>query len=267
MCGGTSGHVTAFGFSGVIAEERPLPMSSFDASQLIQSIVRRAEISPEDIALLEALDGEIITVRPGSEIVPAQQFVQHSCLVISGLAARVQQFGDRRQISAVNVPGDFVDVHSLVLRKLEHSVVALSECTIARITHEQLREATETSPRLGRALWMLTAIEAAVHRTWIASLGRRSSLEHMAHFFCEMRLRLGLVGLVKDEAFTFPVTQVDLADVLGLTPVHVNRSLKTLRESGMLLWRDRSVVLRDAAGLATLAAFDATYLSLEHMSR
>ncbi|MBH0237526.1 Crp/Fnr family transcriptional regulator [Methylobrevis albus] len=242
-------------------------MSCFDTSHLVRSIVRRAELSSDDIALIEALDGEIVTVRPGTEIVPAQQFVQHSCLVISGLAARVQRFGERRQISAVNVPGDFVDVHSLVLRKLEHSVVALSECTIARVPHAQLRAATETSPRLGRALWMLTAIEAAVHRTWIASLGRRSSIEHMAHFFCEMRLRLGLVGLVEADAFTFPVTQVDLADVLGLTPVHVNRSLKQLREGGMLVWRDRSVALRDIPALEALAAFDPTYLSLDQMTR
>ncbi|MEW9808073.1 Crp/Fnr family transcriptional regulator [Mesorhizobium sp. ZMM04-5] len=204
----------------------------------------------------------------GEEIVREGTRQKESCLVTSGFAARSQSLrSGERQITAVHVPGDFVDLHSMMLKVMDHSVVALGPCKVAFVPHERIREVTEQSPHLARLFWLSTTIDGAIQRTWITCLGRRSAEQHLAHLICELYVRLEAAGIASDFTYGFPVTQAELGDVLGLSVVHVNRKLQELRSAGLVEWRDGKVTIRDFDQLARLSEFDPTYLSLRREAR
>jgi CRP-like cAMP-binding protein len=167
----------------------------------------------------------------------------------------------------LHVPGDFLDLHSFLLKRLDHYVMALVPCRIAISPHVRLAAITETHPHLTRMLWLTTLIDAAIHREWLVSLGRRSAVARVAHFFCEMQARLAVVGLADAAGFALDITQTDLAECLGLTSVHVNRVLRRLREAGLALFRDGRVEILDPPGLARIAEFDPDYLQIARRPR
>ena len=171
-----------------------------------------------------------------------------------------------RQITELNVPGDFVDLHSLMMTPMDHGVVALTTCTIARSPHEELRRLTETEPHLTRLLWMDTLIDAAVHRQWIAGLGRRTAVARLSHLLCELYLRLKTVQRAGGCRMELPLSQAVLADVLGLSDVHVNRSIALLRVADLVKWTGRVIEICDWDGLVRQAEFDPTYLRLTRAS-
>ena len=188
---------------------------------------------------------------------------RESCLILSGFTARAQFLSDgRRQITAVHIAGDFVDLHALLLKVMDHSVVALRRCEAAFVPHDSLLEVIEKAPHLGRMFWLSTVIDAAIQRTWITSIGRRSPGQHIAHLLCELYLRLETVGLVRTDSFEFPPTQGDIADMLGLSVVHVNRTIQELRSSGLVRWSNNIVTIVDMERLKAFADFDPTYLNL-----
>jgi CRP-like cAMP-binding protein len=118
------------------------------------------------------------------------------------------------------------------------------------------------SPHLGRLFWLLTTIDGAIQRARIACLGRSTALQHMAHQFCELWLRMTIIGLATTNGFPFTLTQGELADVIGLSAVHVNRTLQELRALGLVDWDGRQVMIHDFAKLSALSDFDETYLNL-----
>ena len=133
--------------------------------------------------------------------------------------------------------------------------------------HDRLRAVTDTHPHLTRLFWFMTNLDASIHREWVLSLGRRSALSRMAHLFCELAVRLGIVGLADETGYDLALTQTDLAECLGLTPVHVNRTLKQLRERGLVEFRGGRVAIQDRPGLERVAEFDPAYLYLESRPR
>jgi CRP-like cAMP-binding protein len=138
---------------------------------------------------------------------------------------------------------------------------------VASFPHDALRGITETHPHLGRMLWFSTLLDAAIHREKILSIGRRSAMARIAHIFCELLVRLRIVGLADDKGFDLPLTQADLADVTGLTSVHVNRMLKKLRDEDLLTFRGGTVTIGDWDRLQRAAEFDPSYLHLERRPR
>jgi CRP-like cAMP-binding protein len=167
----------------------------------------------------------------------------------------------------MHVPGDFVDLHAFLLKVMDHSVVALTECEAIFVPHTELLRISEQSPHLARLLWLSTLIDGAIQRAWIASMGRRSPLAHISHLLCEMYLRLKVTGLVESESFDFAIPQSDLADIMGLSIVHVSRTLKALRETQFVEWDGKQVRMLDYGSLADLADFDPTYLNLHQEAR
>ena len=145
--------------------------------------------------------------------------------------------------------------------------MALTGCRVALVPHDRIRAITEAHPHLARLWWFTTNMDAAIHREWVLSLGRRSALARVAHLFCELRVRLAVVGLADESGYALPLTQTDLAECLGLTSVHVNRVLRELREAGLVEFRSRRVAIGDLAGLEAVAEFDPGYLYLEPQSR
>ena len=182
----------------------------------LRSLERRDSLSDDEIRIISELPGRPAVFAAGEEIVMEGSRPKESCLVTSGFAARSQSLSSgERQITAVHVPGDFVDLHSMLLKVMDHSVVALGPCKVAFVPHEKIKEVTEVRPHLARLFWMSTTIDGAIQRTWITCLGRRSAEQHLAHLVCELYVRLEAAGTASDFAFEFPVTQSQLGDVLG----------------------------------------------------
>ena len=217
--------------------------------------LREAILPPRDIPADE------VFIREGVEL-------HESTLLLEGFACRFKDLADGgRQITAVHVPGDFVDLHSFTLKKLDHSILAITPCKIAPAPHDRLREITERRPHLTRMLWFSTNLDAAMHREWELSLGRRDALARTAHLFCELHTRLQIIGLAEEARFALTLTQQDLSECLGLTPVHVNRVLRQLRERELITFRAGEVIVHNRAALEHLAEFDRAYLYLDRQPR
>lgn len=237
-------------------------------SAFLRSLERRDSLSDDEIKIISELPSRPAVFAAGEEIVVEGSRLKESCLVTAGFAARSQSLrSGERQITAVHVPGDFVDLHSMLLLVMDHSVVALGPCKVAFVPHEAIKVVTETKPHLARMFWLSTVIDGAIQRTWITCLGRRSAEQHLAHLICELYVRLEVAGAASGFIFEFPVTQAQLGDVLGLSVVHVNRKLQDLRAAGLVEWRDGKVKIRDFERLAQMSEFDPTYLSLRRESR
>ncbi|MBD3832253.1 MAG: Crp/Fnr family transcriptional regulator [Brevundimonas sp.] len=232
-------------------------------SPLIQKLARRDELSGRETTVLGELLQPPIFVPAGRDIVRQHSSPAYSTLILDGFAARyVVLTNGARQITELNVPGDFVDLHSLMMSPMDHGVVALTSCTVARSPHDGLRRVTETEPHLTRLLWMDTLVDAAVHRQWIAGLGRRTAVARLAHLLCELYLRLKTVHRAGSGRMELPLSQAVLADVLGLSDVHVNRSIAQLRAAEMVRWAGRAIEICDWDALVRQAEFDPTYLRL-----
>jgi CRP-like cAMP-binding protein len=213
------------------------------------------------------LEGAVVrprVVNKGEDIVREGDRPTESTLMLEGFAARYNLLRNgKRQITALHVPGDFADLHSFLVKKIDHAVLAITPCTVGFIPHETLHGISENHPHLTRLLGVNIAVDAAIHRQWIVSMGRRSALEHTAHLLCELFLRLRAVGLTEDDSFKLPLTQAELGDTLGLSTVHVNRVVQQLRKEGVITWRGETLVINEWERLQEIAEFDPTFLSLE----
>lgn len=231
---------------------------------LVASLRQRDVLAPDEVEMLQALRLRSVEFSKGDDIVSEGSRPESSCLLHQGLAARaVSRANDSRQLTALHIGGDFVDLHGLTLRVMDHGVVALTACTVVFVRHEELRLLTERAPHLTRLLWLLTTVDAAIQRRMTALIGRHTPLERLGHMLCEMYVRLNAVGLATDHRFEFPLTQAVLADLLGLSVVHTNRIVQDLRATGLVDWDQHNALIRDFPRLAKVSDFDPTYLSLE----
>lgn len=184
-------------------------------------------------------------------------------VLLSGWAMRYKQLPDgRRQILSFFIPGDVCDAHVFVLKEMDHSIGTLTDVTYAEIAPAEFEQLIESSGRISKALWWSELVTMAIQREWTANIGQRSAIERLAHLFCEMSIRLRVAGMNGDHAFMFPLTQNDLADALGMTPVHVNRTLQRMRGDGLIELAHRELSICDPAGLAKVAQFNPNYLHL-----
>ena len=235
--------------------------------KVLATFLRKLEVrdalSEAEKAALVACASEEVEFPAGSDIVREGDRPTSSMMVLDGFSSRYSDSPDgARQITAIHVPGDFVDLHSLLLREMDHSVGALSACRVMRFPHGRLRDLTETHPHLTRLLWMQTLIDGAIHREWIVAMGRRSRKSHIAHLICELFVRLRVVKKTDGWSFFFPLTQAATADALGISLVHLNKTLQKLRKEDLFRWENRTIVIEDWEGLQQVAEFDSSYLNL-----
>ena len=236
--------------------------------KLLLKLRARDDIDGDEEQALRDAVGETTDVRPGETVIRAGQQIDRSVLLLKGLMCRYKDVSSgERQIMELQIAGDFLDLHGFTLKRLDHSVLCLSPARIAYAPHERLKVITEQYPHLTRLLWFSTNLDAAIHREWMVSLGRRTAAQRLAHLFCELHVRLGLVGLANASGYELPLSQIVLAECLGLTPVHVNRMLKELRELGLATFRNGRVEIQDLERLRRLAEFDPAYLYLERQPR
>jgi CRP-like cAMP-binding protein len=234
----------------------------------LRKLRQRDEISAAEERALRDCIGSTRTVRARETVIRNGQELNESTLLLEGWLARTKDLrGGERQLLELHLPGDFADLHSLTLKKLDHDVVAITPCNLAMAPHDRLRKLTAEHPHLTRVLWLMTNLDASIQREWTFSLGRRSALARMAHLFCELFVRLGVVGLTREQTFDFPLTQTELSECLGITPVHANRMLQDLRRQGLIRLSDKEVEILDWEGLRHAAEFDTAYLHLEQRPR
>ena len=239
---------------------------------LVRKLSLHTNLSPEDEAAVLALPHTERKLETGQYIVREGDVPTHSCMVVSGLAIRHKIVGDGgRQIVNVHLSGDMVDLQNSLLTIADHNVQALGRMTAAFIPREDLIELSFSRPAIGKALWIETLIEGSISREWIANVGRRDAQTRLAHLLCEFAYRLDAVGMGPECNYELPMTQEQLADTVGLTPVHVNRTLKALDACGLTVRTKRSVTVTDLKKLADVGDFRSTYLHLpqralpEHM--
>ncbi len=212
------------------------------------------QVMEDSIAAVRTLPGRSLLVRAGDR-------VEHSTLLLEGYICRYMDDREgQRQLVAVHVPGDFVDLHAFPMKYLDHDVATLGQVKVATFEHRTLTTVTERFPHLTRMLWFSTLLDAAMHREWIFRLGRLGAEGRLAHLFCELDARLEMVGLARDGVYTLAMTQPDLAEACGITGVHVNRVLRVLREREALTFRNNEVRILNRKVLATIAEFEPAYL-------
>ncbi|GLS71687.1 hypothetical protein GCM10007890_37000 [Methylobacterium tardum] len=183
---------------------------------------------------------------------------------MEGVACRYKILPNgRRQIMAFLVPGDFCDLHVALLGLMDHSIGTSWGCTVVDIPRATIDNLTAHHPRITRALWWATLVDEATLREWLVNMGQRDADRQMAHLFCESLVRLQTVGRASEDSFEFPISQADLADVLGITSVHANRALQDLRAKGLVEWRSKRVQVPNVPRLRAFAEFDPKYLHLK----
>ena len=230
----------------------------------VQRLVRRSPLSAEEGRAILSLPVNAHQVRANYDFVAPGQTVDYSCLVAHGLAARYDQMTDgKRQITALYVPGDMCDLHSVLCPTAAWGMLALSATTILRVPHVELCRLINKYPAIAFAFWRDGIADGSILAKWTGNLGRRDARARLAHVICEMGVRIECLGDERRDAFWFDVSQQNLADVLGMTAVHVNRTLQSLRTQKLIRTESRRIFIDDWDRLAALAEFSSDYLLLE----
>ena len=229
----------------------------------IRKLSRFVDFSDEEVAALERLSANPEPRQRGSDLVRQGERAAVANLLLRGWAYRYKVLKDgQRQIVGYLLPGDICDLHVALLNEMDHSVGLLTDAQVVQIPADQIHAAMERNRRIERALWCTTLVDEAILREWLTNIGQRDAFSRIGHHFCELWHRMRAIGLVSDHEFEMPLTQEVLGDTLGLTSVHVNRTLKRLREEGLMSIHNKRFTVLNPQELTKLTGFDPSYLHL-----
>jgi CRP-like cAMP-binding protein len=184
--------------------------------------------------------------------------------MLSGFSIRHKIVGGGfRQIVAIHMKGEMVDLQNSLLGHADHSVQMLTDGQVAMIPREEIVQLAYDRPAVGKAMWIDTLVDGSIHREWIANVGQRDARTRVAHLLCEFGMRLKHAGLAEETGYELPMTQEDLADATGLTAVHINRTIRALEAEGLITRSSpRAIVIGDWKLLADAGDFDSDYLHM-----
>jgi CRP-like cAMP-binding protein len=233
-------------------------------SPLAQRLSAHVELSDVDRNLIRAATGKTVrTAVAHHDIVREGDRPLAVKVILDGWAMRYKQLPDgRRQILALMIPGDLGGANAFVQDAVDHSIAALTPLRYAEIARSDFETLMESSPRIAKALWWSSLVTVSIQREWTTNIGQRQAYERIAHLLCETFTRLQSVGLTRGDSCEFPLTQGDIADATGLTPVHVNRMIQAMRQDGLLELRNKRLTIRDYPKLRQVAMFNPAYLHL-----
>ncbi|KLK93985.1 cyclic nucleotide-binding protein [Microvirga vignae] len=235
------------------------------AIYLIRKLEHFAKLSNEERTSLErAASLQLRQLNPREDIIYEGDQPTQVHLILNGWACRYKVLEDgRRQILGYLIPGDICDMRMFILKEMDHSIGAVSPISVAEIPKETIIALTDAFPRLSRAFWWNSLVEDAITREWIINNSQRESTERMAHLFCELFIRLRMVGLTNGNSCEIPVTQAELGETMGLSTVHVNRTLQELRALNLVNLKGRILTIPDLKALQVVAMFNDNYLHLD----
>ena len=230
-------------------------------SRFLDRLLRHSTLSSDERKAILNLPGHASQVQARYDVVSPGKVVDHACLIVKGLAGRFDQMTDgRRQTTALHIPGDMCDLHSVVQPRPSWSITAFTTTTILHVPHSNLRDIVHIYPGIGLAFWRDTAAAAAILSKWLGNFGRKDAQSRVAHLFCEMAVRMEAANLGTRTSYELAMTQEQLSDATGMTAVHVNRTLQMLRATGTLSFAHGLVEVYDWEGLKRLADFTEDYL-------
>lgn len=234
-----------------------------DLQRFLDRLLSRSVLTRDEQDAILDLPCHFAEVKANRDFVGLREDIDHASLIVDGLVGRFDQNSDGvRQITAIHIPGDMANLHSVVQPQATSALQALSVATILRVPHAAIREATARLPALAEALWRDCMVDAAILSQWVVNIGRRDARTRVAHLLCEVATRLDVQADRKSFSFPFAVTQFQLADAAGLTSVHVNRVLRSLRQDGLTDVGKREVKVLDWDGLVRAGEFNRNYLQI-----
>ncbi len=231
---------------------------------LVLKLGALVQLGRDEINVLEALSLQAKSMQPEQILVHEGEPADWIYIIVSGLACRYKMLaGGRRQVLGYLIPGDLCDFNFILANRPDYSVAVVGKAQVARIPVRKFRDLTERYPSICHASTLATVIDSVIMREWLLSIGQRDAVQRLCHLFCELAERFEAIGqLDEDGGFDMPVNQVTLADTLGLTPVHINRTLQRLRSEGLIRLCQRRLAILDRARLASVAGYDGNYLRL-----
>lgn len=231
---------------------------------LVRRLEQHAALGPSDREAILALPHTLRTLDPSSYMIREGDRPVQCAVLVSGFAYRQKLTGDgQRQIVALHIPGEPLDFQNLFLDESDHSVQTLTRAELAFIQRSDIQKLARAVPAVGHAILVMILVEASVFREWVLNVGRRDARTRMAHVLCEFAIRLDAQGLSEDHGYELPMTQEQFADAVGLTAVHVNRTLKTLEAEGLIVRNRRHVSFPDWERLREVGDFNQRYLHLQ----
>jgi CRP-like cAMP-binding protein len=228
---------------------------------LVKRLQTGGSLAADEVEALRTIIRPRGQVSRHNDIVREGTSTDYCTLILSGLACRYKLLPDgARQIHAFKMPGDVPDLYAFILGFTDHAIGALTSCEVAGISHDELEQITRRFPNIARALWRESLIDAAIAREWLTGLGRRDAYARVAHLICEQYHRMKAVELAQKDILEFPVTQAEIADALGLSTVHVNRTMKSLSRDKLISYHNHSITVLNWQTLQKAAQFDPAYL-------
>jgi CRP-like cAMP-binding protein len=235
-------------------------------SALTRKLSNVLDLSDLDARALDLLGWNSRKVAAHCDIVSDGDRPGKVQLILDGWACRYKLLpSGRRQISAILLPGDFCDLHVAALTAMDHGIAALSPVRVASVSGEQINNIRSDRPHVAMGFDWMSMVDAATLRAWIASLGQTTGLSRVAHLVCELFQRSSDIGLAGERTFPFFMSQIDIADATGMTPVHVNRVIAQLRTDGLVTITRKSVTIGDLARLTIAGNFDPAYLHQQRL--
>ena len=230
---------------------------------LLRKLETHSILNEEDRQAILALPYVLRTLEPHAYTIREGDRPDHCAVLLSGFAFRQKLTSDgRRQIVALHIPGEALDFQHLFLDEADHNVQMLTRGEIAVVSREDLQALARSRRGINHAILVTILVEASIFREWVVNVGRRDARTRLAHVLCEFAVRLEEQGLTEEYGYDLPMTQEQLADVLGLTPVHVNRTIKLLEGEGLIARKGRSISFPDWHRMRDVGDFNQRYLHL-----
>lgn len=246
----------------------PHPSNLSALELFVRRLARHSRLTDAERAVLLALPTVPVQVAAHIDFVRLGEATHQACLVSEGLVGRFGQTAEgKRQFVSVHVPGELIDLPSVVMPQSTTALNALTASTICKVEHEALREIGFRYPAIAAAFWRDCVIDARIVSQWLVNIGRRDARSRMAHFFCELASRYRMMDQSDGRTFRLPMSQEQIGDALGLTSVHVNRMLMSLRADDLVTFERGRVTILDPHGLARVGEFDAAYLAESEPAR
>lgn len=233
----------------------------------LRKLEKRAPLDDDDRRAFLKLPFRCQMIAPNRYLMREGDRPDRSCLLVSGFVIRhkMTEAGER-QVLSFHLAGDFCDLEGALLDVADHSLQTLTYCEVAFVYRRDVRALILAHPRIGMAMWIDTLIDGSIFREWVMNVGRRDGRAKIAHLLCEFARRLEIAGFGTEGGYHLPMTQEQLADATGLTPVHVSRVLRTLSDEGLIRRTNRMIEIPHWASLRSVAGFSDTYLHPDQMA-